>query len=725
MSTATMLSRRSFLRTSGVGAAGLLLSVTWPEGIVRAAAAAQSGRGRGPGEIHPSAYLHIAPDDTITFEIVKGEMGQGTVTSLSMLLAEELDCDWQKIQTKFAPVDPIYGNQGVYGSSSIRSTWMPLRTVGATARAMLLAAAAQKWGVDRSQLNTDNGRVFVDPWYSASAALGSISYGNLAEAAAALPVPSGVQLQDPKKYKFIGKPVKRLDTHDKICGRAKFGIDARPEGLLYAVVARCPVFGGKVVSFDATKAKAVPGVKNVVQISNGVAVIADNTWNAIQGRKALDITWDEGPNAAQTSAKISRLFANRALEEGLVAKQAGDAKQALAASAKKIDAVYEAPYLAHSTMEPMNCTAVVHGDSCEVWASTQMQTGSRAVAAQTTGLPPEKVAINTMYMGGGFGRRGGVDYVRETLEVAKAVTGTPVKLTWTREDDMQHDTYRPAAYVKFSGALDADGWPRALLAHMACPSFGNGTAEDSSFGGGGRGPDGVAVEGLSTFEYAIPNVLVDWRRANAGIPTSFWRSVGYSQNTFFCECFIDELAAAGGKDPVESRRRLLANSPRMLAVLNEAAEKSGWGKASAGHFQGIALCNHIGSYFGLVAEISMNKGKVRVERVVCTADCGPVVNPLIVRQQLESGIVYGLSAALTGLITIDRGRVVQTNFGDYRVLRISEMPKIEVYATPTDNQPGGIGEGSVPMIAPAVCNAIFAATGKRIRRLPLSLEGLA
>jgi len=300
-----------------------------------------------------------------------------------------------------------------------------------------------------------------------------------------------------------------------------------------------------------------------------------------------------------------------------------------------------------------------------------------------------------------------------------------VKLTWTREDDMQHDTYRPAAYVKFSGALDADGWPSALLANMACPSFGNGTAEDSSFGGGGRGPDGVAVEGLSTFEYAIPNVLVDWRRANAGIPTSFWRSVGYSQNTFFCECFIDELAAAGGKDPVESRRRLLASSPRMLAVLNEAAEKAGWGKAPAGHFQGIALCNHIGSYFGLVAEISMNKGKVRVERVVCTADCGPVVNPLIVRQQLESGIVYGLSAALTGLITIDRGRVVQTNFGDYRVLRINEMPKIEVHATPTDNQPGGIGEGSVPMIAPAVCNAIFAATGKRIRRLPLSLEGLA
>jgi isoquinoline 1-oxidoreductase subunit beta len=715
MSTATMLTRRNFLRTSAVGAAGLCLSVTFPEGIVRAA---QFGRGRGQFEPHPSAYLHIAPDDAVTFIIVKGEMGQGTVTSLSMLLAEELDCDWQKIKTQFAPVDPaLYGNQGVYGSSSIRSTWMPLRTVGATAREMLLEAAAKKWGIDKSKLSTDSGAV-VGP-------SGRLSYGNLSQAAAALPVPSGVPLKDAKKYKFIGKPVKRLDTHDKVCGRAKFGIDVRPDGLVYAVVARCPVFGGKVASFDATKAKAVPGVKNVVQISNGVAVIADNTWNAIKGRRALEVQWDEGPNAAQTSAKISQLFADRAQQEGLVAKTAGDAKQALASGPKKIEAVYEVPYLAHSTMEPLNCTAVVRADSCEVWASTQMQTGSRAVAAQTTGLPPEKVAINTMYMGGGFGRRGGVDYVAETVEVAKAIPGTPVKLTWTREDDTQHDTYRPAAYVKFSGALDANGWPTALVANMACPSFGNGTAADTAFGGGGNRPDGLAVEGLSDFEYAFPNMHVDWRRADAGIPTSFWRSVGYSQNAYFLEGFVDELAEAGGKDPVEVRRHLLANSPRMLAVLNTVAEKSGWGKPAAGHYQGVSVCNHIGSYFASVAEISLDKGKVRVERVVCAADCGAVVNPAIVRQQMESGIVYGLSAALTGAITIDHGRVVQSNFNDYRVLRINDMPKIEVYAAPTDNAPGGIGEGSVPLIAPAVCNAVFAATGKRIRRLPLTLAGLA
>jgi isoquinoline 1-oxidoreductase subunit beta len=713
MSTATILSRRTFLRTTSVGAAGLVLSVTWPRGIIRAA---QGRGGRGPQfQPQPNAYLHVAPDETVTFEITKGEMGQGTVTSLAMLLAEELDCDWQKVRTEFAPVDPVYGNQGVYGSSSIRSTWTPLRTVGATARAMLIEAAAQKWGVAASQLHTENGYV-IGP-------SGRLSYGSLAEAAAALPIPSGVPLKEPSQYRLIGKATKRLDTRDKICGQAKFGLDARPQGLVYAVLERCPVFGGRVASFDATKAKAVAGVKNVVQISNGVAVIADNTWSAIEGRKALEIKWDEGPNAAQTSAAISQLFAERAQQQGIVAKTAGSAQQALAGATKKIEAVYEAPYLAHSSMEPMNCTAVVRADSCEIWASTQMQTGSRAIAAQTTGLPPQNVKVNTMFMGGGFGRRGGVDYVRETVEVAQAMPGTPVKLTWTREDDMQHDTYRPAAYVKFAGALDADGWPSALVANMACPSFGNGTATDTSFGGG-SGPDGVAVEGLSTFEYAIPNVMVDWRRANAGIPTSFWRSVGYSQNTFFCECFLDELAAAGGKDPVELRRRLLANSPRLLGVLNLAAEKADWGKAPAGHFQGVAAVNHIGSYFALVAEISMDKGKVRVQRVVCSSDCGPIVNPMIVRQQLESGIVYGLSAAMTGAITINRGRVEQSNFSDYRVLRINQMPQIEVYTVPTDNAPGGIGEGSVPVIAPAVCNAIFAATGKRIRRLPLSLEGL-
>jgi isoquinoline 1-oxidoreductase beta subunit len=360
-------------------------------------------------------------------------------------------------------------------------------------------------------------------------------------------------------------------------------------------------------------------------------------------------------------------------------------------------------------MEPMNCTAVVNADSCEIWAPTQMQAGARSTAAQITGLPPEKVKLNSLFMGGGFGRRGATDYVAEAVEIAKAMQGTPVKLTWTREDDMQHDLYRPASYVKFGGAVDSEGWPIALTAKVACPSF---------FGGGGA-VDSTAVEGIHTLEYAIPNIHVDWRKADAGIPTTFWRAVGYTQNTFFAECFLDELAAAGGKDPVELRRRLLAKSPRLLNVLNVVADKAGWGEAPAGHFQGVAVVNNIGSYTAEVAEISVAAGKLKIHRVVCAVDCGHIVNPAIITQQIESGIVYGLSAALKGAITIDKGRVQQGNFNTYDVLRIDEMPRIDVHIVETENNPGGIGEASVPPIAPAVANAIFAATGKRLRRLPI------
>lgn len=714
MSAVTIVNRRDFFRTTGAGAAGLLLGFSLTE---KSRLPAQGFGGRGGAPPKPDAYIHIGTDDTVTFLITKAEMGQGTVTSLAMLLAEELDCDWKKVHTEFAPVDAVYGQQGVYGSASIRSTWGPLRQTGATARAMLIDAAAQKWSIDKSQLRSENGFV-IGP-------ARRLSYGSLSVAAAALPIPSGVALKDPKQYKLVGKPVKRLDTAQKINGTAQFGIDARPAGLLYAVIARCPVFGGKVASFDATKAKAVPGVKNVVQVPTGIAVIADNTWNAMQGRKALQIQWDEGPNANQSSAAIRRRFAELTQQPGGVAKQVGNAPQALAAAAKKIEAVYEAPYLSHASMEPLNCTAVVRADSCEIWASTQMQSGSRQAAAAATGLRPESIKVNTLFMGGGFGRRANVDYVGETIEIAKAMPGVPVKLTWSREDDMQHDVYRPASYAKLGGALDADGWPSAFTANIACPSFGSGFAG----GGGGRGGggiDGTAVEGLATIDlYSIPNILVDWRRADVGIPTNYWRAVGYTQNTFFAESFLDELAAVGGKDPVAVRRRLLGNSPRLLAVLNMAADKAGWGKPPAGRFQGVALVNNIGSFTAQVAEISIDKGNLRVHRVVCAVDCGHVVNPMIVRQQIESGIIYGLSAALKGEITIDRGRVEQTNFSDYDVVRIDEAPHVEVYIVETDNPPGGIGEASVPPIAPAVCNAIFAATKKRIRKLPIRAENLA
>ena len=702
MSAVMIPSRRDFLRT---GAAGLLLGLVLPE---RSKLAAQRGPQAPP---KANAYIHIAPDNSVTFTITKAEMGQGTVTSLSMLLAEELDCDWKNVRTEFAPVDPaLYGNQGVYGSSSIRTTWNPLRQAGAIGRAMLIDAAAQQWSVDKSRLTTENGFV-LNPASNAR-----LSYGSLSEAASRLPLPLNVGLKDPKRYKLIGQPLKRLDTHDKVNGRAQFGLDARVPGMVYASLARCPVFGGKVAGFDASKAKAMPGVKSIIQTPSGVAVIGENTWAAMQGRKALEITWDEGPNANQSSAAIRRMFADLVRQPGVVAKKNGDAEQALSTASKKLEAVYEAPYLSHAPMEPQNCTAVVHPDSCEIWAPTQQQSGTRSTAAQVTGLKPEQIKVNTLFMGGGFGRRSNVDYVSEAVEIAKAMPGVPVKLTWSREDDMQHDLYRPASYVKFGGGLDPDGWPVAFTAKVACPSF---------FGGGRPGAvDSTAVEGIHTLEYSIPGFLVDWRRADAGIPTFFWRAVGYTQNTFFAESFLDELAAAGGKDPVELRRRLLTNSPRLLEVLNRAADKANWGKAPAGHFQGVAIVNNIGSFTAQVAEVSVEKGKLRVHRVVCAVDCGHVVNPAIVKQQIESGIVYGLSAALKGEITIDHGCVQQGNFNTYDVVRIDEMPQIDVVIVATDNNPGGIGEASVPPIAPAVCNAIFAATKKRIRRLPIRTEDL-
>ncbi len=703
-STITSVTRRDALRTG----AGLFLGFFLPE---RAFLEAQ-GRGRGQGAVNPNAYIHIGADESVRFIIVKAEMGQGTVTSLSQLLADELDCDWKRVTTEFAPVNPaLYGNQGVYGSQSIRATYFPLRQAGATARAMLVEAAAQKWSADKSQLRTEAGFV-VNPGTGAK-----LSYGSIAEEAAKLPVPQGVALKDPKQFRYIGKSIKRLDTKAKVNGTAKFGLDAHFPGMLFAVVERCPVFGGKVASFDGSKAKAVPGVKDVVQIPSGVAVIAENTWAAMQGRKALTVRFDEGPTAAYSTPDITKMFIEYAQKPGAVAKTTGDAAAAMASAAKKIEAEYHAPFQSHAPMEPMNCTALVTADACEVWASTQSQTGSRQVAAQITGLKPEAVKVNTAFMGGGFGRRGGTDYVSEAVEIAKLVPGKHVKLTWTREDDMRHDLYRPASYVKFAGAVDAEGWPSVYIAKVACPSF---------FGGGrGGAVDGTAVEGIHTLEYAIPHMQVDWRKADPGIPTTFWRAVGYTQNTFFAEGFIDELAALGGKDPLAVRQRMLAGSPRLLAVLNKAAEGAKWGKAPGGHHQGVAVVNNIGSYTAMVAEVSVVNKKLKVHRIVCAVDCGPVVNPAIVKAQIESGIAYGLTAALKGEITIDRGRVKQGNFHEYDMLRIDEMPKIDVHIVETNNNPGGIGEASVPTVAPAIANAIFAATKKRVRSLPIRPEVFA
>jgi isoquinoline 1-oxidoreductase subunit beta len=693
------LHRRDMLR----GLGGLLVGVTLP--VVPKLRAQRDG---ASPPVKPNAYIHIGSDDAVTFIITKGEMGQGTVTSLSQILADELDCDWKNVRTEFAPVDPsLYGPmQGVYGSTSIRTQWMQLRKAGASARLLLIQAAAQKWGIEAAQVRTENGFLLANDK--------RLSYGAVAEAASKLPLPVDIPLKSPADFKLIGMSAKRLDTRDKVCGATRFGLDAEVPGMLYATLQRCPVFGGTVASFNAAKAKVVPGVRDVVQISSGVAVVADNTWAAFEGRKALSVKWDEGANAALSSASIRARMAELAEKPGAIGKNDGDAPSVLAKAARKVEAVYEVPYLAHACMEPLNCTASVLPDRCEVWASTQMQSGARQVAARITGLKPDQIQVHSMYMGGGFGRRGGTDFVGEAVEISKAVAA-PVKLTWLREDDIQAGPFRPAAYVKFSGSLDAQGWPEAFSARVVCPSF----------FGNGEGVDGIAVEGIDDLEYRFPHFRVEFQKADGSVPTSFWRSVGYSQNTFFAECFLDELAATGGKDPLELRRRLLAGSPRLLAVLDLAAERANWGKTTPGRFRGIGLVNNLGSFTAQVAEISIQGGKLKVHHVVCAIDCGQVINPAIVRQQVESGIAFGLTAALKGAITIDKGRVQQSNFDTYDMLRIDEMPTIDVHIVPSLESPGGVGEASVPPIAPAVVNAIFAATRRPVRSLPIRASQLA
>jgi len=579
----THLNRRTFLQTGAAAAGGLLIGFYLPR---RSRAAATDSK--------LNAWVHVGSDDTVTLFIHKAEMGQGTVTSLSMLLAEELECDWNKIRTEFPGVSKEYGPfQGVFGSQSIRTSWNTLRKAGASAREMLIQAAAQQWGVDKSQCRAENNTVIN------TATNARLSYGSLAEAASKLPVPSTVALKDPSQFRLIGKPTKRLDTHDKVNGSAIFGIDVRLPGMLHAVVERSPVFGGKVASFDASKTKTIPGVKDVVQVSTGVAVLAENTWAAMEGRRVLKVQWDEGAHASLNSAAISQDFAAHALQPGKVARKEGDAAGSLAGASKKVEAVYETPYLAHAPMEPLNCIAHVRADGCDIWASTQGQSAAQEAAIQVTHLPPDKVRVYTKYMGGGFGRRAQPDYMGEAVEVAKAA-GVPVQVTWTREDDMQHDLYRPASYGRFAAGLDAEGWPIAFTARLVCPPFGFGSRD---------GISGTAVEGVEDLHYGIPNMLVDYHPVDPGIPVSYWRSVGYSQNTFYAESFLDEIAATGGKDPVELRRRLLAKSPRLLAVLNLAAEKSGWGTPlAAGRARGVSLTNNIGSFTAQVAEVSLDRG---------------------------------------------------------------------------------------------------------------------
>ncbi len=711
------LNRRNFLKTGAAGAAGLVIGFYLPD---RVEARSQQPSGGTPAKLN--AWMIISPDNSVKIMIDKAEMGQGILTALCMIAAEELECDWKSIHTEFAPAakeyfNPAFGMQGTGGSSSVRSSWDPMRKAGASARDMLLQAAATQWKVDKADCRAENGMIYND------ASKRKVSYGVVASAASLLPVPQNAPLKDPKTYRIIGKSTKRLDTPDKVNGRAEFGIDVRKPEMLYAVVARCPVFGGKVASFDATRAKAQPGVKHVVEISRGIAVVAENTWSAMQGRRVLDVKWEEGNNAGADSESISKLFSEQMSKSGAEARKEGDATAALAAGAQKIEAVYEVPYLAHATMEPLNCTADVRADRVDVWAPTQFQTMAQGASAKICGLKPENVFIHSTFLGGGFGRKAGTDFVMEAVETSKAI-GAPVKLTWSREDDMQHDFYRPASYAKMAGAVGPDGWPTAWTTRIACSSI-----MEAWFPGSTKNDlDPTSVEGVANLPYSIPNIHVDYVRTEPGIPVGFWRSVGASQNGYFSECFIDELAAAGKKDPCEFRRKLLDKAPRQLGVLNLVAEKAGWDKPlPAGRYRGIAVLEAFQSFAAQVVEISLDRKArtVKIHRVVCAVDVGRVVNPANIVMQSESAIVYGLSSALYGEIAIAGGRVVQANFNNYKVLRLDEMPVVEVYIVPSEEKPTGAGELSVPPVVPALCNAIFTATGRRIRRLPIRAEDLA
>ena len=712
------LDRRNFLKTGIAGAAGLVIGFYLPGRREVLAASRLDGSPATPDVLN--AFIQVAPDDNITILIAKSEMGQGVVTSLSMLAAEELECDWRKVRIEFAPAavvyfDPAFHMQGTGGSQSVNSAWKPMREAGATARVMLITAAAQKWGVDPSECHAEDGAVIH------ALTKRRASYGSLAEAAAKVAPPQNVALKDPSQFKVVGKPFKRLDTPIKTNGKAGFGIDVRQPGMVHASVEHCPVFGGKVASFDATKAKAIPGVKDVFQISDGIAVVADNTWTAFQGRKALDVQWDEGPNASASNETIFKSFADACETPGVVSRKEGDTHSALGSASQKIEAVYQAPYQAHATMEPMNCTAYIQADRADVWAPTQFQTPSQMTAAKIAGIAQDKAFVHTTYLGGGFGRRGWSDFVTEACEISKHMNA-PAQVTWKREDDTQHDYYRPASYVKIAAALGPDGMPTAFTARVACDSisrwfFGPDAVKN--------GMDSSSVEGISDTPYDIPNILVDYHMVEGPIPMGFWRSVGASQNGFFLESFMDELAAAAKKDPYEYRKALLSKKPRHLGVLNLAAEKGEWGKPlPKGHYRGIAVLEAFSTYVAEVVEISLDKDGVKVHHVTVALDCGRVVNPNIIRQQAVSAVVFGLTQTLKGEITIDKGRVQQANFDTYDMLRMNEMPTVDVYIVPSDETPTGMGEPAVPPLAPAICNAIFAATGKRIRHMPVKPEDL-
>ncbi len=685
------LSRRDFLNATTAVGGGLILALTLPGRGGRPNAAAAAGTGAGAAHQSDSqlnAWLKIARDNSITVIVDRSEMGQGVYTALPMLLAEELNINFDAIKVVAAPVGDAYINPGNGGqvtgtSNSVQDAWDKLRTAGATARTMLISAAAKRWQVDPASCHAERGSVV-------NAQGKALTYGELADSAAKQPVPKDVKLKPKVSFELIGKSRPRIDTPSKVDGSAEFGLDVKLPGMLHAVLAQSPVLGGKVKTLDSGAAEKMPGVRKVMTTESGVVVVADHFWQALKARNALAITWDAGSNAHLDNTAIRA----------------------------RLSAAYYLPLLAHATMEPMNCTADVKADGCDLYVGTQVQQVAQTTAATAAGLSPAQVGVYTTLIGGGFGRRLEIDFIPAAVEASKAL-GKPVKVIWTREDDMTHDTYRPPAYEEVSGGLDATGKLVAWKLHITSPSI---TARMFP---PVKGVDDSVIEAAVNNLYDVPNLSVSYSRQEIGIDVGYMRSVSHAPNCFVIESFMDELAAAAGKNPFDFRIQHLAKKPRQRRVLELVAERAGWGKPPPGRHQGIALMEGYTTHLAQVAEISIAGGELKVHKIVCVVDCGQMVNPRIVESQIESGIVFGLTAALWGEVTIVGGQVQQTNFNNYRLLRNSELPDLDVHLVDSDEAPGGIGEAAVPLVAPALCNAIFTATGKRLRALPIGRQKLA
>ena len=717
------LNRRAFVVGATTAGAGLALGLDLPFGgpsVVRAA----------DGSPEVNCWVVIRPDDTVVIRIARSEMGQGTLTGLAQLVAEELECDWSKVTTEFPTPGQsvarkrVWGDFSTGGSRGIRTSQDYVRKGGAAARMMLIQAAANDWKVPPSECKASSSVITHTPSGKTT------TYGMVAEAAAKLELPTDVKLKDPKDWTIAGKGLKRLDTADKTTGKMIYGIDVKLPGMLNAAIKDCPVFGGKLKSFDEAKIASMKGVKKVVQVGDSaVAVVADTWWHAKTALDALPIVWDEGDNAKVSSETIAKWLAEGLdnTQPAYVGQQNGDVKAAIASATKKVEAVYSYPYQNHATMEPMNATALYTADKCEVWCGTQNGEAAYAAALEASGLPPEKVDVHKLMLGGGFGRRGMTDYVRQAVAIAKQMPGTPIKLLWSREEDMQHGKYHPITQCKLTGAFDADNnlvglhyrlSGQSILFSVRPEALQNGM-DPAAF-------QGVAQSGEAAIGYSVPNLLVEHAMRNPHVPPGFWRGVNVNHNAIYLECFMDELAQTAGQDPLEFRRKLMGKHPKHLAVLNAVAEKIGWGTpAPQGVYRGIAQVMGYGSYVAGAAEISVTDGsKIKVHRIVASTDPGYVVNPAQVERQIAGSFVYGLSALFYGGCTVKDGRIEQTNFDTYNSMRINEMPKVESVMAPSGGFWGGVGEPTIGVAAPAVLNAYFAATGKRIRTFPLRNQNI-